>query len=169
MSNETKSWLDRIRSEATVFAEAYRLRLVGRLWWANLLFVVLPAVLATAAAVFAAKESGPALLKAPVAAWLAGGAAVLAAVHRALKCEEYQTECLRLSQAYRRIAIWADSTRSNESEDGLKELAAEYATLTRDAKAPLPTGYLRKARESSNNHQHGQTNRSLVHEAATGQ
>ena len=55
MRDDSATWLTHVKSQATVFAEAYRLRLVGRLWWTNLLLVVLPAVAATAAAVFAAR------------------------------------------------------------------------------------------------------------------
>src|SRR5262249_51894941 len=87
-----------IEQQARVFAEAYRLRLVGRLWWANLAFVVSPAVCAAAAAIFAAGGAGGigAEVSKGLAAGLAGLAAILSAVHKSLKCEEYQGECLRL-------------------------------------------------------------------------
>src|SRR5689334_5834831 len=51
---ESSAWLRRTKLDCEVLAEAYRLRLVGRLWWANMALVVLPAAGATAAAVFAA-------------------------------------------------------------------------------------------------------------------
>src|SRR5262245_60546994 len=88
--SRTRRFID-IKREATLLAEAYRLRLVGRLWWANLAFVVLPSVCAAAAAIFAAGGAGmnPRLAEA-LAAGLAGLAAVLSAVHKSLKCEEYQ-------------------------------------------------------------------------------
>ena len=53
--NDTRKWLE-IKSQATVLSEAYRLRLIGRLWWANFILVVLPAASATAAAIFAARQ-----------------------------------------------------------------------------------------------------------------
>jgi hypothetical protein len=100
MSDSSKG-LAQIKSQATILSEAYQLRLLGRLWWTNLILVVLPAAVATAAAIVAASLDGNAAGKMPlVAASLAGAAAVLTAIHRALKCDEYQAECLRLSQAY---------------------------------------------------------------------
>jgi hypothetical protein len=148
-------WLVRTKSHATILSEAYRLRLVGRLWWANLIFVVLPAVFSTTAAIFAAlagkggAASGPVSWAAGLAAGLAGAAAVLVAIHRALKCEEYQAECLRLSQSYQSIAIWADSALSSPAKDprSLEDLTKKYELLTENAKAPLPTIYIRKAEE----------------------
>jgi len=148
MRDDPATWLTNVKSEATVFAEAYRLRLVGRLWWTNLLLVVLPAVCATAAAVFAARpETSGSGFGPPVAAWLAGSAAVLTAVHRALKCDEYQGECLRLSQEYRSIAAVADSALSGPEGDpqSLKNLSDKFALLTESAKAPLPTSYIHAA------------------------
>jgi|SRR5580693_4928125 hypothetical protein len=141
-------WLVRTKSHATILSEAYRL-LLGRLWWANLIFVALPAVFSTSAAIFAALPSPNANGAPPAAAWLAGGAAVLIAVHRAFKCEEFQAECLRLSQAYQSIAILADSALSRPTEErgSLGDLTKVFAALTEGAKAPLPTSYIRKAEE----------------------
>jgi hypothetical protein len=95
-SDAITSRLEEMKSQATILSEAYRLRLVGRLWWANLFLAVLPAASATAAAIAALKNTYPYLT-----AGLAGGAAVLTAIHRALKCEEYQAECLRLDRLTR--------------------------------------------------------------------
>src|ERR1035437_191570 len=100
--------LEEVRRRATVRSEAYRLRLLGPLQWANLVFMVLPATLATAAAVFAAGPNNT------LGAWLAGASAVLTVVHKTLKCDEYQAECLRLHQRYRSIAD-RKSTRLNSS------------------------------------------------------
>jgi hypothetical protein len=139
-----------IEQEARLLAEAYRLRLVGRLWWANLVFVVTPAVFATAAAIFAAGGAGiaPTVSRA-LAAVLAGLAAVLAAVHKSLKCEEYQVECLRLGPAYDAIAERADSAQAiPEEDDELRKLTKEFADLKKSAKAPLPTKYILDAQDS---------------------
>ncbi|MCI0693836.1 hypothetical protein L0337_17745 [candidate division KSB1 bacterium] len=139
--------LAQIEREATVLAEAYRLRLVGRLWWANLMFVVLPAVFATAAAIFAAgPDPVPPAVAAPLAASLAGFAAVLTAIHKALKCEEYQTECLRLGPAYEAIAIQAGSAKISSDPDKLNEITEQFAKLTESAKAPLPNKYIENAK-----------------------
>src|SRR4051812_26668458 len=101
--------LQEIRDRSRIYAEAYRLRLIGKLWWANLIFQVLPAALATAAAVFAAGDFDNKKL----AAWLAGASAVLTTVHKTLKCDEYQAECLRLNQHYRGIAVLCESVLEN--------------------------------------------------------
>ena len=138
-----------IKREATLYAEAYRLRLVGRLWWANLAFVVFPSVCAAAAAIFAAGGAGmdEGLAKA-LAAILAGLAAVLSAIHKSLKCEEYQNECLRLGAVYDSIAAQAGSAELSPKLEKLKDLTEKLATLKENAKAPLPDKYIMKARES---------------------
>jgi len=137
--------LAQIEREATVLAEAYRLRLVGRLWWANLMLVVSPAAFATAAAIFAAKpEFMNPLVASPLAASLAGAAAVLSAIHKALRCEEYQAECVRLGTAYQRIAILA-----SDPDQSLKDITEEFAKVAETAKAPLPNKYIAKAEDRS--------------------
>jgi hypothetical protein len=149
LSEPTKAWLQRTILEAKVLAEAYRLRLVGILWWANLGLIGVPAAFGTAAAAFAVAANGAADGKgwaALVAACLAGIAAFLTAFHKAFKCDEYQAECLRLSQAYRSIAIQADSILSNGSSD-LEDFASKLTALTESGKAPLPSSYIRKAEE----------------------
>jgi hypothetical protein len=110
------------------------------------MLVVIPATFATAAAGFAAKASSSGTEATSIAAaWLAGSAAVLTAIHRALKCDEYQAECLRLSHAYQSIAILADSALSNESEYAVKAITSKLEMLAESAKAALPTAYIRKA------------------------
>ena len=146
--------LTQVKREATLLAEAYRLRLVGRLWWANLAFVVLPAVFATAAAIFAASSSSGgevATTLAAMAAILAGLAAVLSAIHKALKCDEYQAECARLGPAYKAIAILADSAQASLDLAESKNVAKQFAELARSNRAPLPDEYLAKAIERIDN------------------
>jgi hypothetical protein len=149
MSDHIDELANQINEQATVLSEAYRLRLLGRLWWANLSLVVLPAVLATAAAIFAASGAGRISVISPyAAAWLAGGAAVLTAIHKALKCEEYQAECLRLGQAYQAIAIEAQAARSGpDVHRSVQELAKKFAGLAEGSKAPLPDTYIARAEE----------------------
>jgi hypothetical protein len=106
-----------------------------------------PAAFGTAAAAFAANSAADGKgWVALVAACLAGIAAFLTAFHKAFKCEEYQAECLRLSQAYRSIAIRADSILSNGSSD-LEDFTSKLTALTESGKAPLPSSYIRKAED----------------------
>jgi hypothetical protein len=139
--------LEEVRRRATVRSEAYRLRLLGPLQWANLVFMVLPATLATAAAVVAASS------KTIVGAWLAGASAVLTVVHKTLKCDEYQAECLRLHQRYRSIATLAESSLENEGKSdpdlpSPQKLIAQFAKLEESAAAVLPDSYIRDAEKS---------------------
>ena len=144
--NESNAWFQETTSRAKAISDAYKTTL-DRLWWANLMFVVFPAVLTTGAAIFAAlpKEQSFVLLNLPAASIFAGTAAVLTAVHKALKCEDYQAECLRLSQAYQGIAIDAHSAAS-APDAGLDSprtrLTRELVDLTRDAKAQVGTNFM---------------------------
>ena len=152
-SNDRKQKFEEIELEARVLAEAYRRRLLGRLWWANLVLIVLPAVCVTAAAILAAGGAGiGAEVSKYVAAGLAGLAAVLTAIHKSLRCEEYQAECLRLGSAYDAIAVRAGSAQAgtcgnNPTHDELKDLTEEFATLKGSAKAPLPSKYITEAEQ----------------------
>jgi hypothetical protein len=143
-------WLKETRSRAALFSEAYRLSL-SRLWWANLIFVVTPAVFSTAAAILAAvKEPAFQGWLLPPASLLAGSAAVLIAVHKALKCDEYQAECLRLSQFYQSIADAAGSALSRPEDERKSlqlQIAKELRQLTEGVKARLATGILANAEE----------------------
>jgi hypothetical protein len=135
------AWLEHTRSRAAVLAEAHRLRLTGILWWANLFLVVVPAVLSTAAAIFAAKDFGYTVFRLPLASAMAGGAAVLLAIHKALKCEEYQVEALRVSQEYEAIATAADSALHGPEADreaSRRSLTDKLERLSRSAKAQVP-------------------------------
>ena len=55
--SDINDWLQETKARSGLISEAYRLEL-SRLWWANLSFVVFPAVLSTAAAIFAALPQG---------------------------------------------------------------------------------------------------------------
>ena len=141
---DATAWLEQTRVRATVLSEAHRLRLTRRLWWANFFLVVVPAVLSTAAAIFAARPHQPGdftILSLPPASAMAGAAAVLLAIHKALKCEEYQAESLRVSQEYEAIATSADSALygpAADRESVRKDLTAKLTTLAGNAKAQLP-------------------------------
>ena len=101
--SDTDRWLEKAKARALALCSAYRRQLDG-LWWLNLMFVVTPAVGTAAAAIVAALPSEPRVFLGyfwmPLASVLAGGSAVLMAVHKSLKCDEYQEECLRISQSY---------------------------------------------------------------------
>jgi hypothetical protein len=149
--DETSKWFEQIKSRCTLLSEAYRLQL-SRLYWANLLFVVAPAVSSTAAAIVGALNPAIGLrilsVSVPAASALAGSAAVLIAVHRALKCDEYQAECLRLSQAYQSIALAAEAALSrppDERDIQQKRLSEKIEVLAESTKAQLSTPIMRKA------------------------
>jgi hypothetical protein len=148
-------WLTSTRAKATLISEGYRLAL-SRLWWANLMFVVVPAVLSTAAAVVAALPENKApdlqlgFLSMPPASAFAGLAAVLLAIHKALKCDEHQTECQRLGQLHQAIAIQAGSALSRpegERAAHQERIASRLEEITENAKARLSTGIIQKAEE----------------------
>jgi len=116
------------------------------------MFVAVPAVLSAAAAVVAALKPKHGLtlfdIEVPYASAFAGTAAVLIAVHKALKCDEYQAECLRLGQAYESVAIaagYAVSRPMEERGDQQKRISDKMEGLAEGAKAQLWTGIIQKA------------------------
>lgn len=146
--SETSKWLEETKCRSIAISEAYR-RQLDKLWWANLCFVVFPAVFSTAAAIFAAlpNEKLFEIFSLPLTSILAGSSAILIAVHKALKCEEYQAECLRLSQAYQSIAISADSALSGSEEERAiyqKRLTSELEDLSKNARAQVSTNFMNK-------------------------
>jgi hypothetical protein len=107
----------------------------------------LPAVLTTAAAVLAAlpRSADLEFRGLPLASIFAGLAAILIAVHKALKCDEYQAECLRLGQAYESIAIKARSLAAppdGVSDSPQVKLTQELVDLTRSAQAQVKTSFM---------------------------
>ena len=144
--SDPRSQLEWIRRQALVLSEAYRLRLTGILWWANLVLVATPAAAATAAAFFAG-ESAVGKNHYMWTGILAGGAAVLVSVHKAFKCEEYQAECLRLSQSYQSIAIRAASeiAKGTVTPVALDQISEAMANLVNGAKAILPNRFFENA------------------------
>jgi hypothetical protein len=143
--SENRAWFHETSSRAKAVSDAYRKRL-GMLWWANLMFVVAPAVSATAAAILAALPPQPSpILGLPLASVLAAAAAILTAVHKALKCDEYQAECHRLGQAYEAIAIDAHSVAAAPdagADSAQARLTRELVDLTRNAQARVATSFL---------------------------
>jgi hypothetical protein len=163
--SDINDWLQETKARSGLISEAYRLEL-SRLWWANLMFVVIPAVLSTAAAIFAAlpKEAAGNLaigaLSLPLASVFAGTAAILMAVHKALKCDEYQAECLRLAQLHESIAIsagWALSRPEGERTTEQKRIAEKLEAVTEGTKARLATGIMRSAERMTGAKFHAQS------------
>jgi hypothetical protein len=151
--SDINDWLQETKARSELIAEAFRLEL-STLWWANLMFVVIPAVLSTAAAILAALPQDAAgtltihTLSLPLASAFAGGAAILLAIHKALKCDEHQAECLRLAQLHQSIAISAGSALSRpegERTAHQERIAAKLTEITEGAKARLPTRTMRRA------------------------
>jgi hypothetical protein len=162
---DINDWLEETKARSELISEGYRLEL-SKLWWANLMFVVIPAVLSTAAAIFAALPQDKAgnlaigTLVLPLASVFAGVAAILMAVHKALKCDEYQAECLRLAQLHQSIAISAGSALSRpegERTAHQERIAEKLEEATEGAKARLPTGIMRKAERMSGVKFHAQS------------
>jgi hypothetical protein len=144
--DEINEWLQNTRTRAIAISNAFqRSRTAYRR--ANLLFVALPSVCSTAAAIFAAfpDQQKFALFSLPLSSILAGSAAILIAVHKALKCDEYQAECLRLSQAYQSVAISADSALSgpeSERSSHQKILTSELENLSKNAGVQVSTNFM---------------------------
>jgi len=146
---DINKWLEDAKTRCARLSEAYRLEL-GLLWWVNLILVVTPAVASTAAAVIAAIPEAKlgALLQGwplPPASILAGSSAILVAIHKSLKCEEFQAECLRLAQEYQAIAEGAAAALARppaNREDAQVQVASDLAKLTKSGRARLPSRIL---------------------------
>ena len=149
--NDSSKWLEETKLDAKILSEAYRLR-IGELWWLNIVTVVAPAILSTLAAIFASlpQREGIVFSSIPLASELAGASAILIAIHKALKCDDFQAECLRLSQMYQSIAVSAGAALAGtgEQQSSRKEiLATKLEVLTAGAKAQLPLRFVRKAKK----------------------
>lgn len=147
MAEDYCLWFEHTKQRSIAFSEAYRIRL-DRLWWANLFFVVLPAVSSAVAAILAAKEFQYQIsilcYSMPLVSFLAALAAILTTVHKSLKCEEYQAECLKLSQAYQSIAIAADAAIFGPPSEYVSQyeiLSNELRKLAAEAKAQVSTNF----------------------------
>ena len=98
--DETNKWLESVRLRSTLLSESYRYQLTQRLWWANLAFVVCRPFCQRPPPLWERSNrkssclfpASPKAIAIPAVSILAGVAAVLTAVHKALKCEEYQAE-----------------------------------------------------------------------------
>jgi hypothetical protein len=149
---DINKWLEETQGRCARLSEGYRLEL-EQLWWANLTFVVAPAVASTAAAIIAAIPAGRlgSLFQGwflPPASILAGLAAILVTVHKALKCDEFQAECIRLAQEFQTIAEMAAVALARPAEERLDAQASigkELCLLVKNARARLPTRMWKRA------------------------
>jgi hypothetical protein len=80
---------------------------------------------------------------------LAGIAAILVAVHTALKCEDYQAECLRLVGVYRSIAVDAEIAlrSSRDHKEELARLSEKLTSVIETASATVPEKYTIRAKK----------------------
>jgi hypothetical protein len=146
---ETDTGLEQIESRAALLAKAYRRRLWW-LWWANIFFVVVPAVLTAAAAVFAALNPPwkvHFIIEMPIASVFAVLAGGLIAIHKVLKCDEHQAECLRLTQTYASIAVAARNALSlpgDKRREEQQRLGSKMESLVETAKVRLPGVFFKK-------------------------
>lgn len=145
MKHDPCAWFEETKYRAIELSESYR-RQLDKLWWANLAFVVSPAVFSALAAILAAGDNQQIFIftSLPLSSVLAASSAILTTVHKTLKCEDYQAECLRLSQAYQSIAIIADSAGLGPAEEHAskqKILTDELEKLAKGAKAQVSSNF----------------------------
>jgi hypothetical protein len=125
----------------------------------NIFTIVMPAILSTVVAVIVALPPlplppAPTILNStpfgiPIESFLAGFAAILVVIHKELKCEEYQAECLRLAGLYHSIAIDAKYALHSADDKGgeLKRLSEKFASAIKAASVTVPYRYIKKAKE----------------------
>ena len=129
MTSPDLEGLFKLGAHASELGKAYKLQREG-LWWPNLVTLVLPAILSTVAAIVVALPNQYLIYSVPLGSILAGSSAVLITIHKVLKCEEYQAECLRLSGAYNSITIDVESA-INSSRNHSEELSRLSGKMTR--------------------------------------
>lgn len=141
-------WLNKQAIESRVTARAFDDRL-GFFWYLNLVTALLPAVLAGAATLVPLlPEASPTLFDLPLAPLLSGTAVLLIAVHKALKCDDFQTECRRLGQGHLALAVAADAAvhlPENRIAHEFERLSVQLSELIKGAKASVPRSYIERA------------------------
>ena len=141
MSEIDKEGLNKLKERAFILGTAYQSGR-DRFDLSNMFTLVLPAVLASIVAVFSAIIDPPSWFEVcsiPLVSILAGLAAVLITIHKVLGCEEYQAECLRLSNVFRSIAQEAEiaTYSSKDLSFELSRLSDKFATELENAKATI--------------------------------
>ena len=151
MSEIDKEGLTKLKERSFILGAAYQYGR-DRFAYSNLFTLVLPALLSTIVAVITALNPSPNWFDIgtiPGASVLAGSAAILVTIHKVLNCEEYQAECLRLSNVFKSIAQDAEIAlySSRDANDELSRLSEKLALEIENAKATIPESCMIKARK----------------------
>jgi hypothetical protein len=150
MSDINKIGLAKLKEQASILSLAYKFGR-ERFAYSNLFTLVLPALLSSIVAVIAALTSPPEWFDVgpvPGESILAGLAAILVTIHKVLNCEDYQAECLRLSNVFKAIAYEADLTLNSSADlyPELTRLKDKLALEIENANATVPQRQIDKAR-----------------------
>ena len=151
MSDIDKEGLTKLKERAFILGVVYQFGR-DRFAYSNIFTLVLPAILSTIVAVFTALTNPPTffdICSIPGESILAGLAAILVTIHKVLNCEEYQAECLRLSNVFKSIAQDAEISlySSRDLNCELSRLSDEFSLQIKNAKATVPEKYMTKARK----------------------
>ena len=151
MSDIEKEGLTKLKERAFILGAAYQYGR-DRFAYSNLFTLVLPALLSSIVAVITALSNPPNWFDIgtiPGASVLAGFAAILVTIHKVLNCEEYQAECLRLSNVFKSIAQDAEIAlySSQDTNDELSRLSEKFALQIENAKATVPENCMIKAKK----------------------
>ena len=151
MSDIDKIGLAKLIEQASVLCIAYKFGR-ERFAYSNLFTLVLPALLSSTVAVFAALTNPPGWFDIgtiPGESILAGLAAILVTIHTVLNCEAYQAECLRLSNVFKAIAYEAEITLNSSGDmyPELSRLKDKLASEIENSKVTVPQRLIDKARE----------------------
>jgi len=151
MNEIDQEGLTKLKERAFILGIAYQ---CGRDRFAlsNMLTLVLPAILSSIVAIFTALADSPNWFdigSIPGESILAGIAAILITIHKVLNCEEYQAECLRLSNIFKSIAQEAEIAilSSTDFNQELTRLSNSFASEIKNAKATVPSNCVLKARK----------------------
>ena len=158
MSDIDKEGLTKLKERAFILGAAYQYGR-DRFAYSNIFTLVLPAILSAIVAVITALSAPPNWFDigtVPGASVLAGLAAILVTLHKVLNCEEYQAECLRLSNVFKSIAQDAEIafSSSRDLNHELSRLSEKLTLEIKNAKATVPDSCMVKARKHALNEQY---------------
>ena len=158
MSDIDKEGLTKLKERAFILGVAYQYGR-DRFAYSNIFTLVLPALLSAVVAVIAALSNPPNwfdLGTIPGASVLAGLAAILVTLHKVLNCEEYQAECLRLSNVFKSIAQDAEIAlySSRDLSHELSRLSNKFTEKIESARATVPERCIVNARKYAANKNH---------------
>jgi hypothetical protein len=151
MNNIDREGLNRLKERSFILGAAYQFGR-DRFAYSNMITLVLPAILSSVVAIFAAISNPPdwfMIGRIPLESILAGTAAILVTIHKVLNCEEYQAECLRLSNVFKSIAQEAEIAihSSTDSNSELTRLTDSFSHELKSAQATVPKSCMVKARK----------------------